>query len=196
MKIWAKSSDTDVLCLCTDKDIAIKGYNIFRCDRPRKGGGVAIYIKNKFHATILSSVSFSRQFELLALKFELLKGHYITVVDCYRPPSASSEALSSLSKQLSTLDFNEILLAGDFNWDWLSSVSDRFKSTCDSFNLTQLINSSACPNLKCPVKSSLLDLFLTKTPHKYSDIGIFANEMSDHCVIATVRQARLPKSRP
>ena len=83
--------------------------NVFRCDRPRKGG-VAIYVKTKCHATIQSSVSLSRQFELLALKLELLKGHCITVVGCYRPPSASIEALSSLSHQLSCLDFNEILI--------------------------------------------------------------------------------------
>ena len=31
----------------------------------------------------------------------------------------SSETLLSLSNQLSTLDFNEILLTGDLNWDWL-----------------------------------------------------------------------------
>lgn len=38
-------------------------------------------------------VSPSRQFEFPALKLELLKGHFITVVSCYRPPSAISETL-------------------------------------------------------------------------------------------------------
>lgn len=147
VKIWPKHSHTDILVLSktwlnksiTDKDIAIEGYNVFHCDCPKKGGGIAIYIKNKFHAIILSLISFSRQLEILALKLELLKVHFITVAGCYRSSSASSEALSSLSKWLSTLDFNDILLVGDFNWDWLSSVSEGFKSTCASFNLTQLI---------------------------------------------------------
>ena len=51
----------------------------------KKGGGIAINVKkkNELHATILSSVSLSG---LLALKFELLKGHFITAVGCYRPP--------------------------------------------------------------------------------------------------------------
>lgn len=204
VKIWAKSTDTDILVLSetwltksiSDKDISIKGYNVFRCDRPRKGGGLAIYIKNRFQATLISSISLCKQFEFLALKLELLKGHFITVVGCYRPPSASSEALASLNNLLSTLDFNEILLTGDLNWDWLSPISDSFKSTCDSFNLTQLIDSPTRPNLKSPEKSSLLDLFLTNSPHKYSEIGVFANDLSDHCVIATVRQAKLPKTRP
>ena len=150
VKIWASSTDTDVLVLSetwlkksiTDKDIAIKGYNVFRCDRPRKGDGIAIYVRQKFYVTVQSSLSLSRQFEFLALKLELLNGLFITIVGCYRPPAASSETLLSLSNQLSTLDFNEILLTGDLNWDWLSSVSDSFKSMCDSFNLTQLVNGS------------------------------------------------------
>lgn len=55
VKIWVKSSDPDILVLSetwlnnsvSDKDIAVKGYSVFRCDRPRKGGGVAIYIKKQ-----------------------------------------------------------------------------------------------------------------------------------------------------
>lgn len=159
VKIWAKSSDTDILVLSqtwlkksiTDKEVAIKGYNLFSCDHPRKGGGVAIYVKQKFCATIQSSLSLSRQFEFLALKLELCKGHFITVVGCYRPPSANSETLSALNAQLLSLDFNEILLTGDLNWDWLSSISDCFKSGC---YLTQLVNETTRPNIKCPQKSS------------------------------------------
>lgn len=166
-KIWAKSTDADILVFSetwlkksiTDKDIAIEGYNVFRCDRPRKGGGIAIYVKRKFHVTVQSSLSLSSQFEFLVLKLELLNGHFLTIAGCYRPPSASSETLSSLITQLSTLAFNEFLLTGDLNWDWLSSGSDSFKSMCDSFNLTQIVNGSTRPNLKCPEKSSLLDLF-------------------------------------
>ena len=78
----------------------------------------------------------------------------------------------------------------------LSSVSDSFKSTCDSFTLTQFINSPTRPNLKHQDKSSLIDLFLTNAPHTFLDVGIFANDMSDHCAIATIRQAKLPKTRP
>ncbi len=204
MKIWIKSTNTDILVLSetwlkksiTDKDIANKGYNVFRCDRSRKGGGIAIYVKHNLHTTVISSVSLSKQFEFLALKLELHKDHCITVVGCYRPPSACSETLSSLNNQLSALDFNEIIIIGDLNFDWLTPVSDGFKSLCDSYNLTQLVNGSTRPNDKFPDKSSLLDLFLTNSPHKYSDVGIFANDVSDHCVIATVRRAKLPKSKP
>ena len=129
VKIWVKSADTDIIVLSetglkksiTDKDIAIKGYNVYRCDHPRKGGGIAIYVRQGFRVTVQSSLFLSRQFEFLALKLELLNGHVLTIVGCYRPPPAR-ETLSSLNEQLFTLDFNEILITGDLNWDWLSSV--------------------------------------------------------------------------
>lgn len=78
VKIWIESTNADILILSetwlnktvSDKDIAINGYNIFRCDRPRKGGGVAIYIKSRFHVTLFSSLSIVKQFELLALKLD------------------------------------------------------------------------------------------------------------------------------
>lgn len=67
---------------------------------------------------------------------------------------------------------------------------------CDSFNLTQLVEGATHPNVKCPDKSSLLDLILTNAPHKFSDVDIFANDLGDLCVIATVRQAKFPKMKP
>ena len=201
IRIWAHSTDTDIFVLSetwlsksvSDKDISIKGYNVFRCDRPRKGGGIAIYVKNRFHTSLVTTVSICKQFELLALKLELSQGQFFNIIGCYRPPSASAEALSSLAKYLSSLESNELLLVGDLNCDWLTSASDSLKSVCDSFNLTQLINGATRPNVKCPEKSSLLDLILTNAPHKFSDIGIFANDLSDHCAVAAVRQAKLPK---
>ena len=68
-------------------------------------------------------------------------------------------------------------------------LSDSFKPTFDLLSLTQLIKISTRPKFS-------LDLFLTNAAHKYSDIGIFANEMSNHCVISIVRQANLPEQRP
>ena len=76
----------------------ISGYNVFRTDCPKRGGGVAIYIKNKFPVNIALSKSIVKQFEFLALELEVSKSIPITIVGCYRTPSASSEALPSLMK--------------------------------------------------------------------------------------------------
>lgn len=90
---------------------------------------------------------------------------------------------------------SEMVLAGDLNYDWLSPTSESLKSICDSLDLTQLIDRPTRPNITFPARSSLLDLVLTKVPHKYSNIGVFANDLSDHSTIAVVRDAKLSKNK-
>ena len=147
IRIWAHTTDADVIVISEtwlnkavlNKDINIDGYNVYRTDRPKKGGGVAVYVKSKFHVNIRLSTSVSKQFELLALDMEISKTLHITVVGCYRPPSAISCTLPSLMELLSGLKFNEIVLIGDLNWNWLLPASDDFKAFCDSFNLFRLL---------------------------------------------------------
>ena len=204
ISIWVKSTDADIVVISEtwltksviDKDINMDGYNIVRADRPTKGGGVAIYVKSKCHVRVVLSESISKQLEFLAVNVEIVKGLCITVVGCYRPPSALNDALQSLMHLLSRLNYSEIVLAGDLNWDWLKPVSDDFKSFCDSVNFTQLINSPTRPNLKCPEKSTLIDLILTNVPHKFSAVGVFCNDLSDHCVVAAIRNTKVPKLKP
>ena len=92
IRIWAHTTDADVIVISEtwlnkavlNKDINIDGYNVYRTDRPKKGGGVAVYVKSKFHVNIRLSTSVSKQFELLALDMEISKTLHITVVGCYR----------------------------------------------------------------------------------------------------------------
>lgn len=88
IKIWIESTNTDIKVLTetwlnksiTNKNISLEGCNVFLCDRLKKGGGVAIYVKSNFHVTLLSSVSISKRFVFLALKIEFTKSQYITVI--------------------------------------------------------------------------------------------------------------------
>lgn len=66
---------------------------------------------------------------------------------------------------------------------------------CDSINFTQLVNSPTRPNLKSPEKSTLIDLILTNVPHKFSSLGVFCNDLSDHCAVAAIRNTKMPKSK-
>jgi len=163
--------------LSLDKDVSIEGFNIFRSDRPKKAGGVAIYVRSSLATRVLLSKSFVKQFEFLALSIVLSGGQHLTLVGCYRPPSANAEALSSLMQLLAQLKFKEIVLVGDFNWDWLLQVSDPFKAQCLALNLTQIIESPTRLNPKCLSKSSLIDLLITNMPHKYSATAVFANDL-------------------
>ncbi len=39
-------------------------------------------------------------------------------------------------------------------------------------------------------------MILTNVPHKYSTASIFANNISDDCVVATVRNTKIPQIKP
>ncbi len=85
---------------------------------------------------------------------------------------------------------------GDFNLNWLLPVSGGFKAFCDTYNLFQLVDKPTRPNSKFPEKSTLLYLVLTNAPHKYSLASVFANDISDHCVVAVVRDIKMFKQKP
>ena len=67
---------------------------------------------------------------------------------------------------------------------------------CDSVNLTRIVNAPTRPNLKTPSKSTLIDLILTNEPHKYTHVGIFPDDVGDHCAVVTIRNCKVPKSKP
>lgn len=140
--------------------IDIDGYTVYRTDRPKRGGGVAIYVKDSFEVTVLLSESVVKKYELLALNLIVSKTFYLPIVGCYRPPLASTDAISSLMHWVTSLNYKELVLLGDFNVNWLQSVSDCFKAICDSLNLFQLGETPTRPNLKDYKKSTLIDLIL------------------------------------
>ena len=113
---------------------------------------------------------------------------------CYRPPSAPKDTLSSLPDCLSSINYTKLVLLGDLNLEWLTPASDLIKCFCDSANLTQIIDSPTGPNSKHPEMSTPLELFLTNVPQKFKATAVFANDLSDHCVIAFVRD-RLSKCK-
>lgn len=48
-------------------------------------GGIAIYVKNKFYVTLLSSVSYVKQFELLSLNLEFSHCYGLFVIGLLQP---------------------------------------------------------------------------------------------------------------
>lgn len=58
-------------------------------------------------------------FEFLSIDISFSSTSLLTVIACYKPPSAVKEALNLLADVLVELRDREIVLMGDFNWDWL-----------------------------------------------------------------------------
>lgn len=132
---------------------------------------MAIYVKVSMNCLCVDSISKPKSFELSAIKLNFPNGVDLTVVGCYRPPSASPETTALLSEILHKFSDNKLILLGDFNWDWLSTSKHMDKST-------------------------LLDIILTNAPHKYTAVRVSCNDVSDHCTIACVRSCKLLKAKP
>lgn len=81
VRIWVKSTDADIVVISetwltksiADNDINMVGYNVYRTDRPEKGGGIAVYVKSKFDACLVLSESVCKQLEFLALNVEITR---------------------------------------------------------------------------------------------------------------------------
>jgi hypothetical protein len=71
-------------------------------------GGVAIYVKSEFNSSEILWIA--KHFQLLAVKVNMYKDPCITIVGCYIPPSASGEALNSLSDVLHKLNDLEFII--------------------------------------------------------------------------------------
>lgn len=83
---------------------------------------------------------------------------------------------------------------GDLNWDMLNASSNLL-SKLDALNLTQIINEPTRYNLKSVNKGTLIDIALTNMPTKYIS-GVFSQDISDHSIIACVRNGSAIKRPP
>lgn len=76
-----------------DKDVSVDRFNGYCSDCQRKGCGVAINGKSSLETQLLFAQTVPKQFEILAFNINLHGGQSLTVLGCYRPPSATSETL-------------------------------------------------------------------------------------------------------
>ena len=147
----------------TDSELIIPGYSLFRLDRNRHGGGVAIYVHCSLHATLLPCTNpFNLNLELILLKITSLSARVIGVY--YRPPHCP-DSLSALHQTLQSLSpsmLRNLTIFGDFNVDMLTPchhLMPNLKLILDSFNLTQIVSEPTHSSYSG--RKSLLDLVLT-----------------------------------
>ena len=127
MEITLKDQDIDIIGLSetrldseiTDNEVKIDGYNIFRRDRNRNGGGVAIYVKESLPPPVIKLKSDT--LELISLEIKQNHAKPFLVVCWYRPPTdgVDDTAFENLRHVLIDLEKEnkEIILFGDTNCD-------------------------------------------------------------------------------
>ena len=186
----AAISETHLDNKIDDNSVDIPGYTIFRKDRNRHGGGVALYIDNIIYSTRRLDLEING-LELVWVEYHLnSKKHLIGC--CYRPPGQSAAEIELFinnlytSLNLSYMDnFSSIMLLGDFNdrcrsWDLPhtdSELGNKLLNLTKSLNFSQLIrDATRGPNI--------LDLIFTDSPSFVLDSGVLSPHFDiDHDVI-------------
>ena len=200
LEILCGNYDIDVLCL-TETWLStssvptgsclvnIPGFQApIRCDRSdRRGGGVAIYVKNGISAT---TVKFHDKLESACIKISSSKRKHAYIVTIYRPPKVNPTDfithLQSGIDNLTTSASSSICILGDFNakhssW-WNGQNTDEAGKTLFDFasvnGLTQLVaGATRCPHLS---SAAQLDLIFVNDISRVNSCQVLP-QLSDHC---------------
>ena len=170
----------------SDAEILLPGYSLFRFDRNRCGGGVALYFLNGLTCSLLSCGATPSGVEFLWVSVVCSCFHPSLVVGCfYRPPSAPSQSIHDLCLILETMMLNRkyMLACGDFNINMLDSPSPHstiFHDFITSHSLNQPITT---PTRYSHSSASILDLFLTTPDVPVINSSVMDAAFSDHLPI-------------
>lgn len=159
----------DVICITEtwldqrihDSDVTLKGYNLYRRDRPGDNhGGVCVYVRDNIYSCRRKTIELPN-IECVWIEL-IVQGRKQLIGTFYRPPNSSNAVMSSIEDsvgQAFDTNIQNILITGDFNLDILKDNSNRkILNLCQQFNLKQLIND---PTNFTENSSSIIDIFLT-----------------------------------
>ena len=144
-----------------DKDVEIINFSPpYRKDRERRGGGVAMYLKDSIFHKRRSDLEI-RDLESLWVQVEV-SGKKMLINGSYRPPSSSRNYWDLIDVSFSNgidTGIDNIFILGDFNNDCLNKHNNEILDICNQYNLTQLIEE---PTHYTETSSTLLDLAIVK----------------------------------
>ena len=170
-ELQIRFKEFDILCFCetwlntsiTDQMISMEGFSLFRLDRengnittkkgrPKRGGGLIVYIKNelsKFAEIVDELSTVTVNVEQLWVSINKPNTRKQIIANIYRPPNGKlPEAIDELSKSMEKVQDShpgEITILGDFNVNYNLRHTLPFKKLKEferNFNLNQLINTS------------------------------------------------------
>ena len=183
-------SETLLSDAINDDEICMEGYEVFRLDRTRHGGGVALYCRTELQCKVVPALHIDG-IEMLWVE-ALLNGQRIVFGVCYRPPNQTANERSLfLDGMYATFDAvlrlsnSKFVLLGDFNdrcQIWNSDHRDS-ELGLDLFNL--LLEFGLMQLINEPTRNAnILDLIITNIPNLIESYGVSdpINDL-DHCSI-------------
>ena len=111
LRVYMVNKPIDILCInesrldetITNDAVGIAGYSLFRNDRYRLGGGVAVYVRNVLNVNERSSLV-PLSLEAICVEVFKPKTKPILLTAIYRPPDSKIEYTDTLENYLSQLD--------------------------------------------------------------------------------------------
>ncbi len=178
-------------------ELNIQNYDLYRRDRTRHGGGIAVYIRSQLQYTVLSprlpdssetmwfniSLPCTRPIIFGAVYRSQIEGDFLITFE-----GIMHDILPEINnnRRRSTA---EIICMGDFNYDGLKRNSSEWKElerTMSTFQLNQIITK---PTRVTEQSKSCIDHVWTNNPHLYSQWGVVSCTLSDHSMIYTARKS-------
>ena len=130
-------TETKIDSTYPDSQFALSGYNIFRNDRKKGGGGVMAYISDTLPSKRLGLPRKFTTIEPLVIQSKFGR-HDVVIVEIYRPPRPIGNNYHvTLEKDLNDLTLwasvqkSLLVITGDLNLDSLRPLSREGKIVCD-----------------------------------------------------------------
>ena len=171
-----------------DKVFGLRDYSIFRLDRSRNAGGVAIFLSNLINCRrVTINIDGVFSFDIVAVDIVQCTGSNFRVICLYRPPSCSFNDSLKLFDTISQLlrNVDDFLVCGDFNFPEMSwnppiphsAVSTVLVDLILQFSMTQFVLSATHRD------GNILDLVMGSDEFLVSNLSVEAPIFADHfCV--------------
>ncbi len=178
----------------------VPGYTLIRVDRKNKrGGGVAIYIKNYFQFKKININNIvgelNPDLEQLWIEF-LINRRKLIVGVIYRPEYINDKVHDNLYSVFEYFASNDnLIVLGDFNYDLLQRQKyAQINDIIAPLNLTQMVDK---PTRVTDVSSTLIDLVILNSPGRCKFLGVTdIHNISDHKLIYFAYSLKLPVFKP
>lgn len=189
-----------------DSKVFIPGFRMWRRDREsdelNPGGGVALYVQDHIKTRLRLDLMEPKdklkknKVEIIWVEMEL-PDKPVLVGSCYRHPEALVESIDVISKMMTQVmrEQKDVILMGDFNFDWLSEKSKKRRITFVSeHGLTQMVSyPTRKDERQDKVTERCIDHIYTNITRHGSEIAPIDIHYSDHRLVTIKLDKIIPK---
>ena len=187
-------NNLDFLCVAetrltknTESLYSIERYNSFYNSRETRGGGTAVFVRNRYSASKIVNLCFTTA-ALESTFVYISDGSLSLVIGCfYRPPSAGiREFMLKIEDVLSYIRDNyrsKIVVHGDFNIDAFkgeTSASHDFLTLMSTYGMLPVI---LRPTRVSTHSASLIDNIFISRCNDFTTSGVINSLISDHFAV-------------